>query len=633
MKEPQFRYFKLAVSNISKNRLFIFVISFLDYFFFGLNMFISNYFLINKRQSFQSYKDDIIPLKISITHIIHSHLHNSKISISLPFIILIIILIFKLLLFLQGIKSSLLTFLYININEFFIHRFLTNIFFDIISNQIVLYAKQLDTNNIDNFAYFVTFIIIFLIVFVCIYHHISTFYSTCSIAIDFCFNESSKNFEIILLFLKVVVNFNVNLLDDTINQNVSNVSATSTNNDILNYFQLFLNVCILASVILFTLYFIILCTKSSVYFIKNEYITKLRLFFLLTTSTQSFIFLLFHNHTKPTYIILSISFAILYLWIANEYNPLSFTIQKMNLSDSMEQILIIIYLTTMEKQEDNGRMYIKSIRHHYIFCRTCFLCQKINKVLSVKHSDLDIETTEEIHNVLALYHNIFLKKIENEINNSKFSIFYYDFLFLIDLMRRQKSFNYQVQYLCKKIISKYKKNNELNKYFNLKFVFLNFLTQNSLKESTKFKTIEEHFMLTQKIITIIRFIKRITKGKIESPKDFITLSELLTEIKSLEIKRFLGQRENMQLYEIVLLRLIIEDVLSSPIRKEEGSLRKMKNYSEEFLEYHFIYDKCLIIEVLLKQNAFIIRKAGRALVKFIDLDISRIFPPKMKKKE
>lgn len=628
MKEPQFRYFKLAVSNISKNRLFIFVISFLDYFFFGLNMFISNYYFINKRESFQTYKDDIIPLQISITHIIHSQFQDSKISIAIPFIILIIILIFKLLLFLQGIKSSLITFLYININEFFINRFLTIIFFDIISNQIVLYAKQLETNSIENFIYFVTFIIIFVVVLVCIYHHISTFYSTCSIAIDFCFNESSKNFEIVLLFLKVVVNFNVNILDNSIN----NDSNTSTDNNILSYYQLFLNGCILFSVILFTIYYIILCTKSSVYFIKNGFITKLRLFFLLTLSTQSIIFILFHNHTQPTYIVLSISFALLSLWIANEYNPLSFTIKKMNLSDSMEQILIIIYLTTMEKQEDNGRMYIKSIRHHYIFCRTCFLCQKINKVLSIKHSDLATETTEEINNVLDIYHNIFLKKIENEINNSKFSIFYYDFLFLIDLMRKQKSFNYQVQYLCKKIISKYKKNNELNKYINLKFVFLNFVTQNSLEESSKFKTIEEHFIITQKIIKVIRFIKRITKGKIESPKDFITLSEMLTEIKSVEIKRFLGQRENMQLYGIVLLRLIIEDVLSFPIRKEEGSLRKMKNYSEEFLEHHFIYDKCLLIEVLLKQNAFIIRKAGRALVKFVDLDISRIFPPKMKKK-
>lgn len=122
MKEPQFRYFKLAVSNISKNRLFIFVISFLDYFFFGLNMFISNYYFINKRESFQTYKDDIIPLQISITHIIHSQFQDSKISIAIPFIILIIILIFKLLLFLQGIKSSLIAFLYININEFFINR-------------------------------------------------------------------------------------------------------------------------------------------------------------------------------------------------------------------------------------------------------------------------------------------------------------------------------------------------------------------------------------------------------------------------------------------------------------------------------------------------------------------------------
>ena len=49
-------------------------------------------------------------------------------------------------------------------------------------------------------------------------------------------------------------------------------------------------------------------------------------------------------------------------------------------------------------------------------------------------------------------------------------------------MRKEKSFNYQIQYLCKKIIERYKRNNEVNNYLNLRLVFENFVKSSPIAD-------------------------------------------------------------------------------------------------------------------------------------------------------
>ena len=626
MKEAEFRYYQTVVSSIVKNIFFLVIVFLLDYLIFGINMFITNYYINNKNSPFSKYKDDIFLLKMSPTYQLHSTFKDPDTAVVAPFVILVFFAIFNVISFTSVQMSERVKMIYVTINEFFVHRLFALFYFDIIFNRIVYYSKELHNGSVTSFVFLILFIVILIAITLTIFYHFIIFNSTCSLAVDFCFNKSTIHFEICFLILKLFVALNINLLEFS-----GGEEETIINENSIIYFNYFLNLTILSFILLLTSYYVFLCFSYSIYFIKNEVLTRLRLFFLLFLSSQSVIFITFRTHDSGVYIILSIVITLFILFICIRYDPETIVLHRMHIHNSLEQLLLIIYLTTSENKEDNQIKYIKNIRYHFLFCKNCFLCKEIQKVVTVKHYDLSCEKTEEIIHSLDIYHNIFLLKIESEMRKSKFSSFYYDFIFLIDLMRKEKSFNYQIQYLCKKIIERYKRNNEVNNYLNLRLVFENFVKSNSLKESTKFKLIEEHYLITEKIIQVIKFIKRITKGKIKSPKDFIALSEMLREFKSTSIRKFLGQRENMQLYSVVILRMIVEDVLSIPIRKEEGFIRRMKSYSDEFLDYHFINDKPLVLEVCLKQNQFIIRQAGRALNKYLNMELSKIFPPKMKK--
>ena len=93
MKEIQFTYFKSSVEHIIKSKVIISIIFITEYVLFSINMFISNYYLLNYAQPYNAYKHKIPLLQFSLTHIVHSQFNNGHFSLIIPFIVMIIYLI------------------------------------------------------------------------------------------------------------------------------------------------------------------------------------------------------------------------------------------------------------------------------------------------------------------------------------------------------------------------------------------------------------------------------------------------------------------------------------------------------------------------------------------------------------
>lgn len=615
MKEMHYNYFKSSVENILKNKILLSFLFILEYFFFGINMFLTNYYLLNYSKPFIEYKQSIPILSISVIHNYHSIFKDCRLHIVIPFIVFILFIIISVLSHVKSIPKK-MTIIFINIFEFLICRLFFIFICDIFSNQLIYFGKHLSKGPLHIFS-FIFFFIIIVIYSIFTFLHITVHCSLCCFAVDYCFDFASRQFEKCLLIIKVLITININMLD---------IKSSDNGND---YHLYCLNVIILVIVFVVTLFYTYSLYNKSVIYIHNLLYTKIRLLFLLSITTQSITFLVFPNHNEEMYIILCCCIFLVCIVVTVNYDPISLFLKKKNFDDAFENLLFTLHLIDPLTKQSHRIIYIKNIRYHFIFCKRCFLCKKIMNEMMTK--TVSVTNKEEVCQVIDTYHAIFMKEIEHKVRQRTFQRFYYDLICLINLTRKQKGFNFKVQYMCHKLVERYYKEDNITKYLNLKHIFLNFSTLNSLKESSKFKLIEDTFYLTHKVVEVIHSIKQIIKGKFKSSRDFITLSNQLRMLRSKEIKKFLSNRENMQSYPVVLIRLVIEDMLSIPIKKEEGLLRKEKNYSEEFLDFHFVNDRNMVIEVALQRNSFIIRKAGNELIKYVNHEIAKIFPSKIKK--
>lgn len=615
MKEIQFAYFKSSVEHIIKSKVIISIIFITEYLLFSINMFISNYYLLNYTQPYHVYKHKIHLLQFSLTHIVHSRFNNSHFSLIITFIVMIIYLIVIVVAHLKRLPTKAMI-VCVNVLEFALCRLLFIFIVDVISNQVVFYGKAINNGSLAVTA-FIFFLIALIIIITLIFKHISTHCSFCCFVVNYCFDLASKRFEQCLLLLKVLVSVNLNLLEINMHTNGSEAHLC------------FLNVLIILVLLLLTVYFVHSAYFNSVVHINCVLYTRIRLVFLLTLTSESFLFLTFHNHTEVMYMLLSACLFVACVLIAMNYDAMMICLNNINFDNVYEHVLITLHLIDNNAQQMQRVIYIKNVRYHFIFCKQCYLCQHIKDLMGYK--TVSVKSKDDICMIIDKYHDVFMKEIERRVRKRKFYRFYYDLLCLINLMRRQKGFNFKVQYLFHKLVQKYYKESELSKYLNIKFIFLNFVNLNSLKESSKFKLMEDTISLTQKVSDVIHAIQQIIKGKIKSSRDLIELSNQIQTLKSKDIRKFLSNRDNMQSYPVVILRLIIEDMLSIPIKKEEGLLWKEKNYSEEFLDYHFTNDKNMFIEVTLQRNSFLIRKTGTELINYVDHEIAKLFPTKIKK--
>ena len=138
MKEMHYNYFKSSVKNILKNKLLLSFLFILEYFFFGINMFLTNYYLLNYSKPFIEYKQSIPILSISVIHNYHSIFKDCHLHIVIPFIVFILFIIIIVLSHVKTIPKK-MTIIFINIFEFLICRLFFIFICDIFSNQLIYF--------------------------------------------------------------------------------------------------------------------------------------------------------------------------------------------------------------------------------------------------------------------------------------------------------------------------------------------------------------------------------------------------------------------------------------------------------------------------------------------------------------
>jgi hypothetical protein len=137
------------------------------------------------------------------------------------------------------------------------------------------------------------------------------------------------------------------------------------------------------------------------------------------------------------------------------YDPISLFLKKKNFDDAFENLLFTLHLIDPLTKQSHRIIYIKNIRYHFIFCKRCFLCKKIMNEMMTK--TVSVTNKEEVCQVIDTYHAIFMKEIEHKVRQRTFQRFYYDLICLINLTRKQKGFNFKVQYMCHKLVERYYK--------------------------------------------------------------------------------------------------------------------------------------------------------------------------------
>ena len=110
-----------------------------------------------------------------------------------------------------------------------------------------LVTEPLYNGSVTSFVFLILFIVILIAITLTIFYHFIIFNSTCSLAVDFCFNKSTIHFEICFLILKLFVALNINLLEFS-----GGEEETIINEKSIIYFNYFLNLTILSFILLLT---------------------------------------------------------------------------------------------------------------------------------------------------------------------------------------------------------------------------------------------------------------------------------------------------------------------------------------------------------------------------------------------
>lgn len=606
MKEANLSYFKLTMTNLMKNQLAFLIISFFEYSLVFIHLFQTDFFFIRSYKLYSEYEHEIIALKISPIYHLHYAFKTEEGKCHYQFymniiIIAIVIPIHLVLIFKGELKNRCLNMIIANYNELFLNRFFSLVIFDIFANQIVYYSS-FEKLNASHCILMIFYSICFAYFAISIMYQLMTFYSLIPQAIPHSFHYVSKEFDLWLLIIKVFISFNINLIE------------YDEDNNILLFWNIIIILLLISGALLFGYY---MAFKATMFYYQIL-LNKEKIFFIYCCTYQHLVVVVFGNINEVIfYFVIGLGYCLILLCVLS-YSPLSNALSHLDINKSCEAVHLMTYIIN-EKKEEYKMILNQKLRMHYVFCKTCYLCKEVGK-----------EIEEDFFIPLKTYYKLFLKNVRTMHNRERYS-FEYDMFTLLIKMKQQRGFNFKLHSFFKKAINRYLLGNQFTQSINIQMLYLIYCQESHLEESSHFTIIVKIDFLKREFEIIIKSILLKLTSSINRPDEFIELANHLHKIKSKQNKKFLSNRENMQYYSVVLMRFIYEEILSKPINKFEGHLIREKNYSEDYLNYHYNNDYILIISVSMSKNTFVITKIGHNLIDFVNKDISQLFPKEFMK--
>ena len=265
-----------------------------------------------------------------------------------------------------------------------------------------------------------------------------------------------------------------------------------------------------------------------------------------------------------------------------------------------------------------SKIYNEKIKFHFLFCRKCVFCKFLQKYR---------ENNPKDNFDFNILHKLFLTLIEKENKQlgHQTQNYIHDVYDLLSNLKENACYNLKIHYQFKKLIKRYKTIDQ-NIENNIRIIYEDFCSEMKMPENIKWRQVSLLDLLLKEIKDILESIEeKIQYYSIITPSEITKLSEKFTKMETIQTL-VLNERDNMQYYGLVIMRILNEEILNIPINKDEGLIRVNKNYNEEFLNYHYNEDKLLIVNVNLFNKKYTVSYSGKDLLNYIGKDFSFLFP-------
>ena len=652
-------YFKESVMYIGKSKPFFFIMTSIELIELTTNLIdrITVLFRYNLIFNYEVSKLSTIVLKISPYHHFFSYMkdHSSG-DFSINRIVMIIIAflyIIFLIYFLQNTKQKeenekYIFFIWIkkiliNFFDYFLFRLLPFYTLDVFTREIVIIAVKSDHSSLDIillFFYIVSLILI-SILHIVFYNQICSWSNFKVINSNLKFypydNFFSSKFDTINYFLKLLI---------TLNQNY--ILCHGNYIDFIALFASFITLCIFFAFFIFTL--VIIPFSSKILYFYVSFFNKVRVFYIILMA-ESIIFRIFLNKYEDyiPFLLYELILIILsgYL-VISAFEP--FALARVINSQYYLGVCWFIQGNDLDMQH----FIAEWITFHKTQCKEvyCLICREMGDEVKDYFSDYCLNENKAIISKNILRQNSLTKKFEKkkQLNSNKnlinqifppykFSqallrmadrtkkfmsendLIRFDFLRIMILFLSEVSIEFHLfNELCK-LIMKYKDNTNV-------FVFLilifEIIRKSNLGMIKGYDVIKKNEDLRNSLTEYIKKYENFIKFGDKSPLNYIYISNEFHKFKELVKDIHILFKKNIECnYQLLLMRYAYENLLHIQFK---NTVPFDLNYYSDFLDFHFLNDKIILMKYFIEHDYFIIIKGSKELLKYQGKQLSNLFP-------
>ena len=652
-------YFKKSVLYLIKSKFIFFILTSIELLEICVNS-IDKTTVLFRRYQYFSYKVSklsTIVLKISPYHYFFNYMGNNidgNFSTNrIAFIIIVILYILFFLFFLNisdekndnDNKNKYFTWINkigINFFDYFLFRLLPFYTLDISIKEIAIIVIKPSYSLID----MILFIIFFSFLLFVSFFHIIYYNQICSWSnfkvIDSCLKYYpydqffSSKFDTICYFLKLFITLNHNYI--------------FFHNNYINYISLFTSFITILMFFVFFFYTVIIIVYSSdIMFFYLSFFNKLRLFYMLLIF-ESVLFRLFLSEYEDyipflIYEVIFIFFNCFLIIMGFE----SFALARVINNQNYLGVCWFIQGNDIDIQHFTAEW----ITYHKTQCidNTCLICKEMANEKIDYFSEYCLNESKNTVSKNILRQNSMNRRIEKKkINQNKnlinqiFNPFKFsqallrmaertkkfmsendlirlDFLYIMILFLSEVSIEFHLfNELCK-LILKYSDNT--NVFVSLLLIF-DIIRKSNLNIIKGYDIIKKNEDLRNSLNDYIKKYENFIRYGDKSPLNYISISLEFNKFKELVKDIHVLFKKNIECnYQLLLMRYAYENLLHLQFKNTQPF---DLNYYSDFLDFHFINDKIILMKYFIEHDYFLIIKGSKELLKYQGKQFSKIFP-------
>ena len=656
-------YFKKSVLHLGKSKFIFFILTSIELIELTTNLIdkITVLFRHNKVFNYKVSKLSTIVLTISpYHHFFHYMKQNIAGDFSINRLMLVIIAGLYVLFFIfflninkedssgnennQNIYTIYLEIFVINFFDYFLYRLLPFYTLDVYSREVVLLCSKSSHSTIDIIVIFICLAFLVLVsLFHIIYYNQICSWSNFKV-IDSCLKYYpydqyfSSKFDTVCYILKLLITLNQNYL--------------FCHGDYVDYISLFTS---FATIILFFSFFlyiaILIICSSNIMFFYLSFFNKVRIFYmLLIAESCAFRIILNEYEDYVPFLIYEILLIILNCYIIIQgFEP--FVLARVINNQNFLGVCWFIQGNDIDIQHFTAEW----ITYHKTqcvdsFCLICIemsdenkdyfseYCLNENKAMTSRNIlrqnsliNKKNEKKKQINSNKNLINKIFppfkfsqaLLKMAERTKKfmSKNDLIRLDFLHIMVLFLSEVSIEFHLfSELCK-LIMKYSENT--NVFVSLLLVF-EIIRKSNLNIIKGYDLIKKNEDLRNALNVYIKKYENFIRYGDKSPSNYIFISKEFFKFKELVKDIHVLFKKNIECnYQLLLMRYAYENLLHLQFKNTQPF---DLNYYSDFLDFHFLNDKIILMKYFIQHDYFQIIKGSKELLKYQGKQFSKIFP-------